>query len=158
MRDMSVDYVNRKGQTYYLHESRTKTGKLRYYFSTKKGGELADEIPEGYEIYEHPNAQVFLRKVRPKVITDDEVATVERVMQRLYGSQYYRLDVRGDALEVFLPDQDVKRVSNLLKAMPGKGASAVAVLNAETARRPHGHHPADRIRFGPSPHRPGLRR
>ena len=122
---MSVDYVNRKGQTYYLHESRTKTGKLRYYFSTKKGGELADEIPEGYEIYEHPNAQVFLRKVRPKVITDDEVATVERVMQRLYGSPYYRLDVRGDALEVYLPDQDVKRFSNLLKVMPGKGASAV---------------------------------
>ncbi len=122
---MTVEYVNRKGQTYYLHESRTKTGRPRYYFSTKKEGTLADAIPEGYEVYEHPNAQVFLRKVRPKAITDDEIATVESAIQRFYGSPYYQLDVKGDTLEVFLPTQDVERLSRLLNTMPKRGASAV---------------------------------
>ena len=122
---MAVKYVNRKGQTYYLHQSRTKTGRPRYYFSMKKEGTLADTIPEGYEVYEHPNGQVFLRRVRPKLITDDEIATVERAMQRFYGSPYYQLDVKGDTLEVFLPDQDVAGFSRLLKVMPGGPASGV---------------------------------
>jgi hypothetical protein len=122
---MAVEYVNRKGQTYYLHESKTKTGRPRYHFSMKQEGKLAEAIPEGYEVYEHPNAQVFLRRVRPEVITDDEVATVERAMQRFYGLPYYQLDVRGDTLAVFLPNQDVERFSRLLNALPGRGASAV---------------------------------
>ena len=60
---MPVTYNNRKNKTYYLHEGKTKTGKTRYYLSMKTNGQLVDEIPDGYEIYEHPsNAQVFLRK------------------------------------------------------------------------------------------------
>ena len=128
---MAVKYVNRKGQTYYLHESRTKTGKPRYYFSLKKEGTLADEIPEGYEVYEHPNGQVFLRRVRPKAITDDEVAVVERAMERFYGSPYYQLDVKGDTLEVFVPDQDVEGLCGLLGTMLTGEASAV---EAEVSR------------------------
>ncbi len=93
---MAVEYVNRKGHTTYLHKSRTKTGKPRYHFSMKKEGTLVDAIPEGYEIYEHPNGQVFLRRVRSKAITEDEVATVERAMERFYGSPYYQLDLKGD--------------------------------------------------------------
>ena len=122
---MAVDYVNRRGQTYYLHESRTKTGKPRYYFSMKEEGTLVDEIPEGYEVYEHPNGQVFLRRVQSKAITDDEVATVERAMERLYGSPYYQLDVKGDTLEVYVPNQDVEGLSRSLGTMLTTGASTV---------------------------------
>lgn len=122
---MAVEYVNRKGQTYYLHESETKTGKRRYHFSMKEEGALADEIPEGYEVYEHPNAQVFLRRVRSKAITDDEVATVERAMERFYGSPYYQLDVKGDTLEVYVPNQDVEGLSGLLNTMRTGAASGV---------------------------------
>ena len=58
---MAIEYINRKGDTYYLHERKTKTGKPKYHFSMKKDGELVESIPHGYEIYENPNAQVFLR-------------------------------------------------------------------------------------------------
>ena len=90
----------------------------------KEEGTLADEIPEGYEVYEHPNAQVFLRRVRLKAIKDDEVATVERAMRRFYGSPYYQLDVKGDTLAVYLPNQDVEGLGRLLGRMSTRGASA----------------------------------
>ena len=46
--------MNKGKKTYYLHQGKTKTGKPKYYFSTKIKGDLVEEIPEGYEIYEHP--------------------------------------------------------------------------------------------------------
>src|SRR5438552_6407907 len=75
---MGIEHVNRRGDTYYLHEGRTKTGKPKYFFSRKRAGTLAAALPAGYEVYENPNAQVFLRKTLPKLVTDEEVATVER--------------------------------------------------------------------------------
>ena len=77
---MPIQYTNRRSQTYYLHQGTTKTGKPKYYFSMKSEGTLADKIPDGFEIYENPNAQVFLRKIQPKIITDEEVALVEQGM------------------------------------------------------------------------------
>ena len=57
---MGIEYTNRKGKKYYLNVGKTKTGKPRHYFSMKIRDQLAEEIPEGFEIYEHPaNAQVF---------------------------------------------------------------------------------------------------
>ena len=44
---MAVQYTNRKRITYYLHEDNTKTGDLRYFFSTKNEGNLVDTLPKG---------------------------------------------------------------------------------------------------------------
>lgn len=60
---MAIKYINRREDTYYLHEGKTKTGKPKYFFSMKKDGVLVDPILAGYEIYENPNAQVFLRRI-----------------------------------------------------------------------------------------------
>ena len=81
---MLVTYTNRKGDLYYLHVGKTKTGKNKYFFSKKKEGVLALEIPEGYEIYENVNAQVFLRKIQPKIILDQEIAMVESELRFVF--------------------------------------------------------------------------
>jgi hypothetical protein len=44
----------------------------------KSEGDLVEGIPEGFEVYENPNARVFLRKVQPKIITDEGVEVVKR--------------------------------------------------------------------------------
>ena len=44
---MAVAYTNRKGQTYYLGQGTTKTGKVRYYFSREQQGTLVREVPTG---------------------------------------------------------------------------------------------------------------
>lgn len=59
---MVVKYVNRKGRKHYLHEGTTKTGKPKYCFAMKSEGNLVSAIPQGYEIYENPNAQVCCEK------------------------------------------------------------------------------------------------
>jgi len=59
---MPITHVNRKRDTYYLHCGKTKTGKPRYWFAKSTEGDLVESIPEGYEVYENPDALVFLRK------------------------------------------------------------------------------------------------
>jgi hypothetical protein len=89
---MAVTHVNRKGQTFYLHETRTKTGKPKYSFSMKDDGVLVGAIPGGYEVHENPDAQVFLRKTLPRFITDHEVALVRLT------TRHFCYDGTGDRL------------------------------------------------------------
>ena len=69
---MPITHTNAKGQTFSLYQGTTKTGKPKYYCAMQSEGTLAEAIPPGYEIYENPNAQVFLRRIPPKLITDEE--------------------------------------------------------------------------------------
>ena len=111
---MPVEYVNRKGQTYYLHQCTTKTGKPKYVFSMKQAAHRVDTIPEGFEIYENPNAQVFLRKIQPKLIWEEEIAIVKSGMEKFSAVKFYLIDIKKNILTVFLADQDLdKRTEDL---------------------------------------------
>src|SRR5262249_18121884 len=90
-----LTHTNAKGKTYYLHQGTTKTGKPKYYFSMQSEGTLAESIPAGFEIYENPNAQVFLRRIPPKIITDEERKVVEEGMRKYAKVQEYKIDVKG---------------------------------------------------------------
>jgi hypothetical protein len=108
---MAVEHINRKGQKYYLHQGTTKTGKPKYFFSQKNKGTLVQTIPDGFEIYENPNAQVFLQKIQPKMITDEEFVTVEQGMKKFYSLQYYQIDVKKEIIYVYTPNQNVNNLS-----------------------------------------------
>jgi hypothetical protein len=77
-----ITHTNAKGKTSYLHEGTTKTGKPKYYCSMESEGHLAEDIPVEFESYENPNAQVFLRRIPPKIIPDEERKVVEDGMHR----------------------------------------------------------------------------
>jgi hypothetical protein len=96
---MTIQHVNRRGQIYYLHKGKTRTGKPTFYFSKDREGELVDTIPDGYEVYENPSAQVFLRKVQPRLVTDEEVALVTQAA-RQHGGFHYLVDVKGKSIVV----------------------------------------------------------
>ena len=70
---MPITHTNAKEKTYYLHQGTTKTGKPKYSFAMQSEGPLAESMPPGYEIYENPNAQIFLRRIPPKLITDESM-------------------------------------------------------------------------------------
>ena len=103
---MPITHTNAKGKTYYLHQGTTKTGKPKYHFSMQSEGTLAESIPAGFEIYETPNAQVFLRRIPPKIITDEERQVVEDGMRKYASVQDYKIDVRGNAIEIHIAHQD----------------------------------------------------
>ena len=105
---MTVTYKNRRGKTYYVHEGRTKTGKPKYHFSLKNNGELVDEIPDGYEIYEHPGTGgVFLRKKLPQLILNIEKNIIEKELKKKEGSRCYLFDIKGKVITIGESNQDI---------------------------------------------------
>jgi hypothetical protein len=98
---MPVTHVNRKRDTYYLHAGKTKAGKPRYWFAKSTDGDLVEVIPEGYEVYENPDAQVFLRKIVPQRLTPFEVAVVTKGLERYAPGQNCIVDVQGEHIVVY---------------------------------------------------------
>ena len=129
---MPITHVNAKEKTYYLHQGTTKTGKPKYHFSPKSEGNLVEAIPQGYEIYEHPNAQVFLRQIQPKIITDAERQMVEDGMQKYSGVSHYKIDVKGNAILIYTAAQNMGALTAILQGIPGamgRQAQVMEVLN-----------------------------
>ncbi|ODS35101.1 MAG: hypothetical protein A7316_04415 [Candidatus Altiarchaeales archaeon WOR_SM1_86-2] len=116
---MSVKYLNRRGGTYYLHEGKTKKGNPKYYFSKKKDGALVSSIPDGYEIYENPNAQVFLRRIPPKIITGEELSIVENCVKKYSELKDFKIDVKKDNIVIFIPDKDPDDLKEILSDFAG---------------------------------------
>src|SRR6266581_2585065 len=121
---MPITHTNAKGKTYVLHQGTTKTGKPKYYFSMEREGPLAESIPVGFEIYENPNAQVFLRRIPPKIITDEERQVIEDGMRKYAEIQDYKIDVKGNAIVVYTADQDIETLAGLFNDLyPGPAAN-----------------------------------
>lgn len=71
-------------------------------------------MPKGYEIYENPNGQVFLRKKKPAIISDSEIITLDEGMKKYSVIEHYRLDNKRNAIIVYLADQDVETIGEIL--------------------------------------------
>jgi hypothetical protein len=98
---MPVSYTNRKGVTYHLCQTLTKTGKPRYVFARELMGEPLEEIPDGWRINESVNGVVSLVKDRPGKILPEETAAVEAAVERHPKSRNYRVTVKRDRIEVY---------------------------------------------------------
>ena len=133
---MAVQYTNRKRITYYLHEDNTKAGDLRYYFSPKNEGNLVDTLPEGYEIYEHPYSQVFLRKIQPQIIADNEKDVVDEYVKKLTPSRRYIVDVWEKDITVFESNEDIDVLKEVFRDGPPKGFSVEAAIDFTISYRP----------------------
>nr|CAA6830440.1 MAG: Unknown protein [uncultured Thiotrichaceae bacterium] len=109
----NMEYTNRKGKTYYLYAGTTKTGKPRYYSSSKDSsntGTPLEQLPEGYEIYERPeNAQVFIRKQRPRLITEIEEQFIKKQLSELHQPGQYIVDCKDESLTIY----ESARISDL---------------------------------------------
>ena len=129
---MAITYVNAKGKTYYLHQGTTKTGKPTYHFAMKREGALVQSIPAGFEIYENPNAQVFLRRIPPKIITDEERQLVEDGMRKYASVKDYKIDVRGKAIEIHTAHQDSETFTEMFTGYrPDLDQAKIAELVAQ---------------------------
>ena len=112
---MPVTYKNRRGKTYYLHVGRTKTGKAKYHFSLENKGKLINEIPDGYEIYEHPGTGgVFLRKKLPQLISNIEKHIIKKELKKREGSRHYLYDIKGKVITIFESNQDIGALRDII--------------------------------------------
>jgi len=97
----------------------------------ESNGVLAESMPEGFEIYENPNAQVFLRRIPPKIITDEERQVVEDGLRQYAGVQDCKIDVKGKTIVIYTPHQSVEEFAQSLKGLnPFIGEARVRALFA----------------------------
>ena len=128
---MPLTHVNRKRDTYYLHAGTTRTGKPRYWFSKSIEGELVGSIPEGYEVYENPDAQVFLRKIVPQLVTPAEIGAVEDGLRRYARGQNCLVDVKGKHIVVYHAERvslDLERFGFAAGELPPSYRSYLKVM------------------------------
>lgn len=113
---MTLRYTNCKGETYYLHKRTGKKGDS-YFFSKEEVGTPVKSIPKGYEIYEDPNGRVFLRKIVPKKISQEEVSVVENSIRQYSKLKNYKIDVKGKAITIYLPDHEIEDLTNCFDSL-----------------------------------------
>ncbi len=118
-------YTNRKDVTYYLHESRTKTGKVRYTLKRSAEGAAAKR-PPGYEVVENVNGKASVRKVRPRRITSLEEKLVQGALES-HGLNDYRVEVKANFITVFEPDRDADEMAKLADPFAMWGALGAAL-------------------------------
>src|SRR5437867_10976118 len=98
---MAVTHTSRTGKTYYLHTGPKRGGGVQHFFSTNSAGSLAEQLPEGFEVYESVNGQVYLRRQQPKLIHNDELNCIARCIEKPRTGHRYKTEVRGNILTVY---------------------------------------------------------
>ncbi|WP_058308367.1 hypothetical protein [Gracilibacillus massiliensis] len=104
---MTVQYTNFRGDEYFLHVRKTKKGNPSYYFKKDDPDTSLNSIPEGYEIYEHPNGRVFLTKKSKRKITVEEVNTLKKSMETNSPIRDYKLDIRQKSIYLYTYENPV---------------------------------------------------
>jgi len=133
---MLVTHTSRTGKTYLLHSGPKRDGGVQHFFSTRATGNLADRLPEGFEIYEAVGGQVFLRREQPKLIRDSERDIVSQWLQQNHPRHRYKIEVRAKTLTIHEngnPIEASERFGRIfsrqdLADMAGRFASYQAVL------------------------------
>ncbi len=98
---MPISHTNRKGQTFFLCQGVTKTGKERYFFSNRAAENALKEIPAGYHIEESVNGVVSLVKDRKQVIRPEEIQLVEDALRRHPKGNNYRVSAKGKQIILY---------------------------------------------------------
>jgi len=104
---VALTYVTRRGDTYYLHAGKTKTGKPRYFVAKTVGVGALDTMPPGFELTESVNGVVSVRRIDPDAPTvpDGDVELVRAELGRHAHLRSHRAEVVDGEIVIFEPDR-----------------------------------------------------
>ena len=106
---MAFTYTTRRGKTYYLHTGPKRGGGVQHFVSTDPDGQIAEAVPDGFDIHETPNSQVFLRKAKPALIRPEELALVNAELSKRQTSQRcYLAEVIGKEIVIHEGDTRIE--------------------------------------------------
>ncbi len=99
---MTVTHINRRGDTFYLLQGLTKTGKPKYYVSKKPGANTVEQIPDGFELYESPvDGIVHVRRIRPTGILPNERELAIRIIRKLTERDLFFAECEENSLVIY---------------------------------------------------------
>ena len=114
MKPGRITYRSRTGKTYYLHTGPKRGGGVQHFFTTKSTGSLAECVPDGFEIYETVNGQVYLRRTRPKLIGDEELDLLRSGLAKPRAGCRYKVEANGNTVTVHESQDRLGALSALL--------------------------------------------
>jgi hypothetical protein len=127
---MQIEYVNRRGDRYYIFEGKTKTGKPKYFASksaTSQKGVPVDALPAEFEIYEHPsNSTVSVRRVKASRVLAEERELVDRLAVELSAYSCLQAVVDGDRIVIYTPDRDPLAAAATMAELFGSAPAGTA--------------------------------
>ncbi|MBO5721565.1 MAG: hypothetical protein J6S19_00500 [Lentisphaeria bacterium] len=98
---MKIQYKNFKGKVYFVRETHTKTGKIKYVCSTKESVSDLEVLPDGMEFYEKASGLVGIRKKLVSKITDAEYQFIQTECKRLASPNWVRFELFKDSAVVY---------------------------------------------------------
>jgi hypothetical protein len=123
---VGIEYVNRKGDRYYLQETPAKDGKPRYSFTRKPKGRPVETVPDDHEIYEKPeDAQVFLRRKLVSSILPAEKELVATGIRERAGLEDFIVEIQKEAMVVYLNDMDTDEMDRMVSRLTDVSPSRV---------------------------------
>jgi hypothetical protein len=118
---MGLEYVNRRGDRYYVLQGKTKTGNPKYYCSKKAGGLAVERLSDGFELHENPcNAVVTVRRVRPSPILPVERKMLAACVEQHAAGVLAIVEVEGHALVVYSSDVSQEQSFRTLSLLVGE--------------------------------------
>jgi hypothetical protein len=129
---MPFTYTTRRGKTYYLHTGPKRGGGTQHYVSTDRKRPRVETIPEGFEIYETPNGQVYLRKMKPARIQSDELALVDGELQKRQTLKHrYLAEISDDTLIIYEGDTLIDALREISRRFSAPALEEYAVRNVD---------------------------
>lgn len=105
---MPVSYENFRGEIYYLHSRKTKRGNTTFHFSKQSKGVVDPvEIPKGFEIYEEPNGNVYLRKKTKPYLHAKEIEMIQSGIKKHSEIEDFKLDIKKDIVYIYTVDHSI---------------------------------------------------
>lgn len=103
---MPLNYTNRKKETFYFKGSNTKKAKKRYYVTKQITSDCIDNLPEGFEIYKHPeDAKVVIRKIIIPLIYKNELEIVNQAVLNNEEVKDFIIQIERNILTIYIANQ-----------------------------------------------------
>lgn len=98
-----LQYNNRHGVPFYLHQGTTKTGKPKYYVARTVGAGALAEMPAGFEFTESVNGVVSVRRVdeSPRLVGDGDLEVVRQEMSRHHHLRHHRVELGKNEIVIY---------------------------------------------------------
>lgn len=122
---MPFTHTTRRGKIYYLHTGPKRGGGVQHFFSTDPRGPLAEVVPEGFEIHETINAQVYLRRKTPTSIREAELSCVQRELAKVRGPKLYAAEVDREKIVIHESTTDIDFLGSFAGLRPGIDLAAL---------------------------------
>lgn len=132
---MPLSYQNRYETTFYFKKVVTSRGRFRYYTTKAPSNDCIDEIPPGFEVYEHPEyGKVSLRKKINTNFFNQEIQMVREAANNYAQVRDFIIDLKTNELILYTTDIDLDYIQKTFPDIVANSSKRPIELLQKTQR------------------------